>query len=276
MSILEAIIFGIVQGITEFLPISSTAHIVITQLLLGYNFPGFAFEIFLHLASILAVIIYFRKDLWKVITGFFSYFKEKSPENKTQFWFAIYIVVATFITGGLGVVLKDIFDESMKRPLTISITLAITGVALIYIERFHRYGKREEKDMNLKDSFIVGLGQTIAVFPGISRSGATLVVALLAGLSRETAVRYSFLLSIPVILGSTVLAFGDVTTDMLTAIGTPALIVSFIVTFIFSWLGIVWLIDFLKRSKLIYFAVYCFIAAILVYIFIPADTVMNL
>ncbi|WP_096155434.1 MULTISPECIES: undecaprenyl-diphosphatase UppP [Bacillus] len=276
MSILEAIIFGIVQGITEFLPISSTAHIVITQLLLGYNFPGFAFEIFLHLASIVAVVIYFRKDLWKVITGFFRYFKQKTPENKAQFWFAIYIVVATIITGGLGVVLKDIFDESMKRPLTISITLAITGVALIYIERFHRYGTREEKDMTLKDSFIVGLGQTIAVFPGISRSGATLVTALLAGLSRETAVRYSFLLSIPVILGSTVLAFGDVTTDMLSAIGTPALIVSFIVTFIFSWLGIVWLIDFLKRSKLIYFAIYCFVVAILVYVFIPADTVMNL
>ena len=276
MSILEAIIFGIVQGITEFLPISSTAHIVITQLILGYNFPGFAFEIYLHFASILAVVIYFRKDLFAVITGFFSYFKSKTAENKVQFWFAIYIVVATFITGALGVVLKDIFDESMKRPLTISIALTITGIALIYIERFHRYGKREEKDMTWKDSVLVGLGQTIAVFPGISRSGATLVTALLAGLSRETAVKYSFLLSVPVILGSSVLALGDATTEMFTAIGTPALIVSFIVTFIFSWIGIVWLIGFLKRSKLIYFAIYCFVVAILVYFFIPADTIMDI
>jgi undecaprenyl-diphosphatase len=276
MSIIEAIIFGIVQGITEFLPISSTAHIVITQLILGYRFPGLSFEIFLHLASILAVIIYFRKDLWKVIVGFFAYFKEKTPENKTQFWFAIYIVVATFITGGLGLVLSDIFDESMKTPASMALALAVTGAALIYIERFHRYGNRSEHEMTFKDSIIVGLGQTLAVFPGISRSGSTLITALLAGLNRETAVRYSFLLSIPVILGSSVLAIGDISGSFLTDIGVPALITAFIVTFVFSWLGIVWLIDFLKQSKLVYFAVYCFIAAILVYLLIDPDTVMDL
>lgn len=276
MSIIEAIIFGIVQGITEFLPISSTAHIVITQLVLGYRFPGLSFEIFLHLASILAVVIYFRKDLWQVIVGFFSYFKKKTPENRIQFWFAIYIVVATIITGVLGVLLSNMFDESMKSPGSMALALTVTGIALIYIERFHRYGTRSEREMTFKDSVMVGLGQTLSVFPGISRSGATLITALLTGLSRETAVKYSFLLSIPVILGSSVLALDDIYGSFVTDIGVPALITAFVVTFICSWLGIVWLIGFLKRSKLIYFAIYCFVAAALIYLLIDPDTIKDI
>jgi undecaprenyl-diphosphatase len=275
MSILHAIIFGIVQGITEFLPISSTAHIVITQLILGTPFPGLAFEIFLHIASILAVVIYFRKDLIAVIIGFFSYFKTRSSENRVHFLFAIYIIIATFITGVLGILLKDFVGDTMKTPTFMAVTLMITGLGLIFIEKFHRYGNRTEKEMTFLDSVIVGLAQTLAVLPGISRSGATLIAALLTGLERDTAVRYSFLLVIPVILGSTVLAVGDVSKDIFAAIGTPALIVAFITTFIFSWLGIVWLIDFLKRSKLIYFAIYCFVVAILIFLFIEPTTIME-
>ncbi|XKG83981.1 undecaprenyl-diphosphate phosphatase [Sutcliffiella horikoshii] len=168
------------------------------------------------------------------------------------------------------------FEASMKTPASMALALSVTGVALIYIERFHRYGNRSESEMTFKDSIIVGLGQTLAVFPGISRSGSTLITALLAGLNRETAVRYSFLSSIPVILGSSVLAIDDISRSFITDIGIPALVTAFIVTFIFSWLGIVWLIDFLKRRKLVYFAIYCFVAAILVYVLIDPNTVMDL
>ncbi|ARK29483.1 undecaprenyl-diphosphate phosphatase [Halalkalibacter krulwichiae] len=277
MSIIEALIFGIVQGITEFLPISSTAHIVITQILLGYQFPGFGFEIYLHFASILAVMIYFRKDLIEVIRGFFNYFTNRSSYNRTQFYFGVYIIVATGITGVLGMLLEGFIGASLKTPPFIAIALAVTGLFLIIIERFVRYGKRTERDMTFKDSILVGLGQTLAVIPGISRSGATLVTALFAGLSRETAVRYSFLLSIPVILGSSVLALGDFTEGTLVAeVGVVALLVSFIATFIFSWLGIIWLIEFLKKSKLVYFAIYCFVAAIFVYFFLDNSLIIEL
>ncbi|GAE30961.1 undecaprenyl-diphosphatase UppP [Halalkalibacter hemicellulosilyticus] len=276
MSIIEAIIFGIVQGITEFLPISSTAHIIITQMVFNYQFPGLSFEIFLHLASILAVVIYFRRDLIEVIVGFFQYFTNKSKENRTQFFFAIYIVVATGITGILGMLLEDSIGDSLKTPAFIAVSLTITGIFLIIIERFVRYGNRKEDQMTFIDSIIVGLGQTLAVIPGISRSGATLITALFIGLNRDTAVRYSFLLSIPVILGSTVLAIGDFTQGSLVAdIGIVPLMIAFIVTFIFSWIGIVWLIGFLKKSKLIYFAIYCFIAAIFVYFYLSPDTIME-
>ncbi|BAB05240.1 undecaprenyl-diphosphate phosphatase [Halalkalibacterium halodurans] len=277
MSIIEAIIIGIVQGITEFLPISSTAHIVITQFLFDYTFPGFGFEIFLHIASILAVILYFRKDLLQVIVGFFSYFKDKSEENRIQFMFAIYIIVATGITGVLGLLLEDLVGAQMKTPPFIAGALIITGTFLIIIERFFVYKDRTVKDMTLKDSIIVGLGQTLAVFPGISRSGATLITALFSGLNKETAVRYSFLLSIPVILGTSVLAIGDLLDGTLVEqVGGLPLIISFIVTFFFSWLGIIWLIDFLKRSKLIYFAFYCFALAIFVFFYFDHNMTIDL
>ncbi len=273
MLIVEAIIFGIVQGITEFLPVSSTAHIVITELLLGYHFPGLAFEIFLHLASVLAVCLYFRKDLLEIISGFFSYLKNKNEHNRIQYYFAWYILTATMITGILGLFLKDYIGDSLKTPAVISASLFVTGLFLVFIERIKTYGSRTQKDMNFLDAAIVGLGQSVAILPGISRSGATLVTALWRGLSRDTAVRYSFLLAIPVILGSSVLMFDEVSKDIWLEIGLIPLILSFIITFIFSWIGIVWLIDFLKKSKLIYFALYCFTVAILVFLFVdPAVT----
>jgi undecaprenyl-diphosphatase len=273
MSILEAIIFGIVQGITEFLPISSTAHIIITELLLGYHFPGLAFEIFLHLASVLAVCTYFRKDLLEVVSGFFAYLVNKNTHNKVQYYFGWYIITATLITGILGLFLKDYIGDSMKTPAVISLSLAITGFFLIFIERIKVYGSRTQKDMTFLDAFIVGLGQSVAILPGISRSGATLVTALWRGLSRDTAVRYSFLLAIPIILGSSVLMLGDAGKDILSETGIIPLVMSFIFTFIFSWMGIVWLIEFLKKSRLIYFALYCFTLAGLVYFLVdPAVT----
>ncbi|WP_093047215.1 undecaprenyl-diphosphatase UppP [Salipaludibacillus aurantiacus] len=275
VTLFEAIVFGIIQGITEFLPVSSTAHIVITQLVFGYTFPGLAFEIYLHMASVLAVIMYFWKDLWSVIQGFFKFIIYRSKEDKVPFFFGVYILIATFITGVLGMLLSDFIADAMKTPALIAASLTVTGLALIFIERFHRLGHRDESSMNGLDAVIVGLGQTIAVIPGISRSGATLVASLLMGLNRDTAVRYSFLLAIPVILGSSILALDEFSAGMLNYIGPFNLFISFIVCFFFSLLGIIWLINFLKKSKLIYFAIYCFIVAILVYTLIDPSTVMD-
>ncbi len=268
MTIFEAIIFGIVQGITEFLPISSTAHIIIVELLFGYNFPGLAFEIFLHIASVFAVMFYFRQELWAVITGFLLYFREKNAENRVQFLFGLYIIIATAITGGLGLILQSQVAEVMKTPPFIAAALLVTGTALVFIERFKQYGNRREENMTFIDSILVGLAQTVSVLPGISRSGATVIAGLWLGLDRNTAVRYSFLLVIPVILGSTVLAMGEMTSDFWFALGTGPLIISFIISFVFSLIGIVWLIDFLKKGRLIYIAVYCYVLAIFVYLFV--------
>ncbi|MCA1743432.1 MAG: hypothetical protein LC631_05735 [Desulfovibrionales bacterium] len=227
----------------------------------------------MHLASVMAVSIYFRNDLLKVFAGFLSYPLSRTMHNKIQFNFGCYILIATLITGLLGILLKDCIGQYLKTPEFISLALIITGLFLIIIERMRSYGRREVDSMNLLDAIIVGLGQSIAILPGISRSGSTLVAALWRGLSKDTAVSYSFLLAIPIILGSSVLMLDDINRDMWSEIGITALITSFIFTFIFSWIGIMWLISFLKKTRLIYFALYCFTLALFVYLFVdPAVT----
>lgn len=275
MTIIEALIFGIVQGIAEFLPISSTAHIVIAQMLFGYTFPGLSFEIILHLGSVAAVILFFRKDIIHLIQVFFRFLLKRNTEDRPEFLFILFIIIATFITGALGIILEGAVGDGIKTPFVIAGSLTLTGIFLILIERFHRIGTRTEKEMTILDSIVVGLAQTLAVLPGISRSGSTLIAGLYAGLSRETAVRYSFLLSIPVIAGSSVLAIGDLTSGQLGIIGYGPIAVALIASFITSYIGIIWLIDFLNKGRLIYFAVYCFVLAALVIGFLDAGTVID-
>lgn len=276
MTLFEALILGIVQGITEFLPISSTAHIVIVQLLMDIQFQGYVLEIFLHLASVLAVIIYFRQDLLQIISGSVAYFKSKSEENRIKFRYALYLILATLITGLLGIFLKDLVDDSLKSPIIISISLVVTGLFLILIERYRQIGNRDESSMTIVDTVIIALVQTLAVLPGISRSGSTLIAGLWVGLSREAAVRFSFLLAIPIILGSTVLMINELNMDTIQQTGFLPIVVAFVSTFIFSIIGIIWLIDLLKKSKLIYFAIYCFLLALFVFIYLQADPLIEL
>lgn len=276
MSIIEAIILGFVQGITEFLPISSTAHIVIVSHLLDLEFPGLAMEIFLHLASVAALMMYFRKDIYAVVQGFLSYILHRKHSDLVQYRFGWYIILATLITGGLGYILQDLIADSLKTPPVIATSLLFTGLFLIFIERVHHKGQKTEATMNWKDSVLIALGQTLAVLPGISRSGATLIAALWTGLSRETAVRYSFLLAIPVILGSTILLLRNFDASFIKEFGWLPLIISFVTSFGFTLLGIMWLLDFLKKKRLIYFAFYCFALAIFVYFFLDATFVMNI
>lgn len=275
MSYLEAIIFGIVQGITEFLPISSTAHIVIAQYLLGFHFPGLSFEIFLHQASALAVIFFFRRDLQTLFLGFFRYFRTRKAEDRVHFFFGLYIAVATAITGVLGYTLQQGMGSHFKSPVVIAIALFTTGGFLIFIERFRKVGTIDPAGMRLWHATMVGLAQTAAVMPGVSRSGATLVASLWCGLTRETAVRYSFLLAIPVIVGSSVLAIRDIDQGLIQTAGLGPLVVAFLVTVVCSIAGIVWLIDFLKTSRLIYFAIYCFLLALFVLFYFDPQMVLE-
>ncbi|MFW5985442.1 MAG: undecaprenyl-diphosphatase UppP [Halanaerobiaceae bacterium] len=260
MSYLEAIFLGSVQGITEFLPVSSTAHIILMELILGQNFSGLGFEVFLHLASVLAVIIYYFNDLLEIVKGFFGFLiKNKSKKNRVHFYFGLYLLLATLITGVLGLILEDLVSGVMKTTFFMGLALLVTGVFLVLIERFQNYGSRTEKEMSWRDSVIVGLGQTLAVLPGISRSGATLITGLWAGLKRKTAVRYSFLLLIPVALGSSLLSYKDLTGEFIAEIGWGPLIGAFAASFLFSLLGIIWLIDILQKKRLVYLAIYCFL-----------------
>lgn len=268
MSSIHALILGIVQGITEFLPVSSTAQIIIAGKLLGLgeefrSAHGLSLEIFLHFPSVLAVMLYFYKDLIRVFKGFFGYARKKEQNYKGDFYLGVYILIATFITAIIGFLVKDFVEKNMTTSIVMAATLSITGVFLIIIERFKKYGIREKEDMKFKDGIIVGLAQALAVIPGLSRSGTTLIAGLWSGLSRDMAVRYSFLMSIPVILGVSLVEIVSVGENMLLDIGMGALVVGFISSFVFSIMGIVLLINFLKKGRLIYFSLYCFLMSIL-------------
>ncbi|GAK12847.1 undecaprenyl-diphosphatase UppP [Geomicrobium sp. JCM 19039] len=268
MSVFEAIIFGIVQGLTEFLPISSTAHLVILQFIFGTNFEGLTFEILLHVASMLAVVLFFRKDILAIVTGSLRFMFEKKREDRGAFLFALYLIIATAITGALGLILEDAAEQFLKSPFVIAGALFLTGLFLLIIERIKFTHTRSVNEMNFIDAIVVGLAQTLAVIPGVSRSGSTLIASLALGIDKKTAIRFSFLLSIPVILGSSVLAIGDLFQGGMSDAGTVPLITAFVVTFIFSIIGIKWLIGWLEKSKLFYFAIYCFILAIFVAAFL--------
>ena len=267
LTLWEAIILGLVQGLTEFLPVSSSAHLVIAEKLLDIHFPGLAFEVFLHFASLLAVIIFFCQDIYKIIISFIRYPLKRQQEDFVMFKFGLLLLLATFITGSLGVMLERAMGDALKSSSVITVSLFVTGFFLILVEKMNRYGTRREGDMTYKDAIIVGLAQTVAVIPGISRSGATLVAALFSGLAKETAIRYSFILSIPVILGSSILYIPQLGSDFFAAQPT-VLLAAFAASFFSAILGIKWLIYFVKQSKLTLFAIYVFILGIVNYIYL--------
>lgn len=259
MSFWEAVLFGLVQGLTEFLPISSTAHIVLVSYATGLRFPGLSFEIFLHLASLLAVAAYFRKDLWFVIQGFVRFLFTRGGSDPIPFRFGCYIVIATLVTGVLGLTLNHFAGATIKHPWVVASGFFCTACFLLWMDRVQARGRRDLADMRTIDALIIGTGQALSVVPGVSRSGSTLIVSILLGLQRETAVRFSFLLSIPVILGSTVLMVPHFQEGMLAQVGWLPLFISFVVTIIATWVGIVWLISFLRQSRLFWFSLYLFI-----------------
>lgn len=274
MSVIEAFLFGLVQGLTEFIPISSTAHMVILGYILDVETPGLSFEIFLHLASLLAVLIYFRNDLFQLAVGSLrSFGTGATNDDLVARRMVTYLAVATVITGLLGVILMEALGDSIKSPPLVGCALLLTAVLLAVVERAQKAGDRGPGNISWIDAVVVGLAQTIAVVPGISRSGATLIAGLGLGLNRVTAVRFSFLLAIPVIAGSTLLAVKDISPGDVQAVGLVPLCVSFVVSFLASIASIVWLIRMLKQQRLYWFSIYLVGMAIYVFVAFPPAAV---
>ncbi len=263
----EALILGIVQGLTEFLPISSSAHLIIIQKLFNMNMPGqLEFEILLHFASLLAVIIFFRKEIYEIIHGFFSYLLFKTAEQKNKFKFGVMLIFTTGITAVLGKLFKDVLGENIVNIATIGASLIITGLFLILIEHGVHRGNRTERDISWRDGVIIGFGQALAILPGISRAGSTLVTALWCGLEKQTAVRYSFLLSIPLIFGISIIEIPKIS-PVFFQLYFIETIIAFVSSFLFAFIGIKWLIAMINQTKLSYFAIYCITLGATVWIF---------
>ncbi len=269
MDIIQAIILGIIQGLTEFLPVSSSAHLVFITDILGLQ-QNVAFDTLLHLGTLVAVVGYFWRDIVEIITSFISSimdifrgkFKEGLKEKpfKKLSWL---LVIGTIPAGVMGILLQKQFEALFNSVIYVGFFLIITGLLLWGAERV-KPGEKDVKDISFKNALVIGIAQGIAIAPGISRSGATISAGLFSGLNRELAARFSFLLSIPAILGAALVQAKDITSfDVSTAV----IIAGFLSALIFGYLAIKLLLKIIKERTLMIFAYYCWIVGIAVIIF---------
>jgi undecaprenyl-diphosphatase len=264
--LLKYLFLGIFQGFTEPIPISSSGHLVLAQYFLGIEEPGLTFEILVNTASLFAVLLVYREDIWRLIVNGLGYFKEKTPENKRDFHFIVYLIIGTIPAGVIGVLFGDVIEEHLSSVVTIGITLIITGTALWLIRNLR--GRKNDGDLNVKDALIIGLAQAVALIPGISRSGATIVAAMARGMKAETALRYSFLLYIPVSFGVMLLGIKDLIETPPAASMTMPYILAFFGSLVASYFSLKWFMNIMAKGNLKYFAFYCLFVGILVVIFI--------
>ena len=254
MSLLQAIVLGLVQGLTEFLPISSTAHLRIVPELLGWKDPGAAYSAVIQLGTVAAVLIYFRKDLVTLGAAFFQGLLKRQPFATLESRLAWFVLVGTLPIGLCGLAFKKTIEGSLRSLYVISGSLIVLALILFIVERMASH-KRTLADMRWQDAIIVGLWQALALIPGSSRSGTTITGALSLGLRREDAARYSFLLSIP----ATTLAGVFELKHLLEATERPsavALWTGTLVAFASGWAAIAWLISYLRRRSTLIFIIY--------------------
>lgn len=254
------------QGLTEFIPISSSGHLVIVPGLLDWAQPGVAFDVMLHTASLVALLIYFSGDLLDLGRGIIG-------RDKGSIRLSMLLLIGTVPAGAVGLLFGDYFEGTFKDAKSAALQLVITAAILVAAEQVLRYHERKRAaegqrlrgmdDLNTVDAVAVGVGQAVSIFPGISRSGATIGAALGLGVTRDAAARFAFLLAIPALLGATIVELPNLDESSL-ALG-PA-IAGFLVSLVTSYAAIAALIRYLKTRTLYPFAVYCVVAGVLFYV----------
>lgn len=265
--IIKYLFLGLLQGFTEPIPISSSGHIQLAQYFLGLNIEGLSFALLVNSASLIAVLIIYRHDIERLVRNGLTYIKTKDTQSKSDFQFIIYLIVATIPAGVLGVLFDDWISEKLSQNIKIiGFTLLITGFALWFIRNLR--GRKNDADLSYKDAIIVGLAQAVALVPGISRSGATIVAAMALGMKQDTALRFSFLLYIPVSVGGMILGFKDILTDPnISQLAIPYTI-AFIASLVASYYALRWFMNIMAKGNLKYFAYYCFVVGTLIVLFV--------
>ena len=259
MSILQSLILGIIQGLTEFLPISSSAHLVIVPYLFGWNLPAedtFIFNVLVQVGTLLAVIIYFWADLLDIARAVLNGLWQRQPFQDPQARLGWWIILATLPAGFIGLLLKDAVEAAFASPTATALFLFVTAGLLVGAERL---GKRQRSIETLTwlDAVWIGFFQALAIFPGISRSGSTIAGGMTRNLQRPAAARFSFLISIPIMLAAGLLAVLDLLELPHLGAALPPFLAGFAAAAIVGYLSIRWLLNYLARRSLYVFALYC-------------------
>ena len=259
MTLLQAILLGLIQGLTEFLPVSSSGHLAIVQHFLpGFDQPGLLFDVLLHLGTMLAVVLYFRRELGNLLSSPFR----RDAETQTHRRLLTLLLAASVPTAIIGLTFKDFFEGLFENIPLVALMLLVTGTLLFISEKFRR-GNRREDQLNLVDALVVGTVQGCAIIPGISRSGSTIAALLLRGVDGETAARFSFLLALPAVLGAALLSMRHL--QEVATVELPQYLAGTGVAFIAGMLSIHCLMAVIRRRRLFAFAIYCWVAGTIVF-----------
>ena len=260
INIPQAIFLGIIQGLTEFLPISSSGHLVFFQSLFGMRESQLFFDVMLHLGTLLTVVVYFRADIWKIAQGLGAILKRRY-KHPPQVKLFLLIILATIPTGLMGILFRDWFESLFSKPKIVGVMLLITGLVLYLTRWAKREGRKIEK-MGWVDSILIGIAQGLAIIPGISRSGATISTGLFCGLDRELSAKFSFLLSIPAILGATFLEFRKIEPGVEIWTGLIGMMIAFLV----GLFSLTFLVRMIKLGWVGKFSYYCWFLGVIIII----------
>lgn len=257
MSIIEAIILGLIQGITEFLPVSSSGHLQIGNSLFGLDQSGgenLSFSVVVHAGTALSTIVIFRKDIVQIINGLLKF--KWNDETKFAAFILISMMPVTFLGLFYQKELEELFNDQL---LLVGAMLFVTGVLLYLADR----AKETNKEVRGVEAFIIGLGQAVSVLPGLSRSGTTISTSVLLGIDRRKAARFSFLMVLPVIFGKMILEIKKITESEAVNEGLDLLplLLGFFAAFVTGLMACKWMIALVRRAKLKYFSLYCFVVA---------------
>lgn len=262
MDLLQAIILGLVQGATEYIPVSSSAHLILVPWFLGWPDPSFEFEVLVQWGTLVGVFIFFWQDIWAITKGFLQGITQGRPFATFEAKLGWYVIIATIPAVVLGLMFKDFFEAAFAEPAVAGGLLILTAILLTVAEYFGSRAKALE-NLTWLDSLLIGFWQAAAILPGISRSGATIGGAVIQGYNRTDAARFSFLMSIPALLGAGLVALIDLVGDGTLAAQLPAISVGFIAAAISGYICIRWLLHYLQRNSLYVFAIYCTALSIL-------------
>ena len=260
MSIAEAVLLGFIQGLTEFLPVSSSGHLVLAGHFLGVKKTGIAFEVFLHFGTLMAIVTVFRRMIWEIIIScvggteaFLRGDTERRRAHHRGLRLALWIVVGSIPAAVFGILFKNSVEEAFSNPTLVSICLIATGL-ILWSTRFFTLADRTIGGGN---ALLIGLAQALAILPGISRSGATISTALIRGINGEEAVTFSFLLAIPAILGATLLEVVHLLSHAPSHSELSTWIFGAVAAYISGYFAITLLLNTVRRGKLDYFSYYC-------------------
>lgn len=267
MGFREGILLGIVQGLTEFLPVSSSGHLVLVQSLIkGFQQPGVLFDVMLHLGTLLAIVFFLRRDIYDMLKAMLPlrWYQKRGYDYDESFIgtrrkLILFIVVGTICTGTIGLIFKDFIHGFFERVEVVALMLLVTGVLLFLSDRV-KNTPRGEKDLNIYDSIIIGIVQAAALMPGLSRSGSTIAFGIFRKLDGETAARFSFLLSVPAVMGATVFEL-----EYISGVSSNDMVIylaGMIAAAITGFLTLKILFFIVKKRKLSIFALYCWVLGI--------------